>query len=296
MDKRTRARKIVTTLIAAALMITMTTSAAYAQSSALTKIDVSVSSKYAIAVDLTNNKVLYSKNSAKRVRPASIIKVMTALIVLENTSDMTGTATVNKADVRKFNGTGEDPFKLVAGEKASVNDFMYVAMYKSDAVACYTLARSVSGSVSSFTAKMNAKAKVLGMKNTHFGDPSGIDMKSTYTTMNDFAKLMKYAVKNEAFMKIFRGTKYTYGTTNKRTKSKTVTNSAIALSGGSSLIDGGKLGCTRLAKKTIVATAMISGTQYVFVGAYAKATSKNSYPNISDANKVFNKIKFLIGN
>lgn len=296
MDKRTRARKIVTTLIAAALMITMTTSAAYAQSSALTKIDVSVSSKYAIAVDLTNNKVLYSKNSAKRVRPASIIKVMTALIVLENTSDMTGTATVNKADVRKFNGTGEDPFKLVAGEKASVNDFMYVAMYKSDAVACYTLARSVSGSVSSFTAKMNAKAKVLGMKNTHFGDPSGIDMKSTYTTMNNFAKLMKYAVKNEAFMKIFRGTKYTYGTTNKRTKSKTVTNSAIALSGGSSLIDGGKLGCTRLAKKTIVATAMISGTQYVFVGAYAKATSKNSYPNISDANKVFNKIKFLIGN
>jgi D-alanyl-D-alanine carboxypeptidase len=296
MEKRTRARRIVTTLIAALLMVTMTTSAAYAQSSALTKIDVSVSSKYAIAVDLTNNKVLYSKNSTKRVRPASIIKVMTALIVLENSSNMSKTATVNKADVKKFKGTGEDPFKLVAGEKASRTSLLYVAMYQSDAVACYTLARSVSGSVSSFTAKMNAKAKALGMKNTHFGDPTGIDMKNTYTTMSDFAKLMKYAVNNEAFMKIFQGTSYTYSKTNKRTKSRTVTNAAIARKGSSSLIDGGKLGWTKLARKTIVATATINETQYLFVGAYASPTSKNNYPNISDANRVFNKIQSLVSN
>ncbi len=294
MDKRKKTKKIAVSLIAAVLIVTMTTSAAYAQSSIPGKIDVSVSSKYAIAVDLTHNKTIYSKNSTKKMRPASIIKVMTALLVLENTEDMDSTITVNKADVNKFKGTGEDPFGLIAGEKASVSDILYVAMYKSDAVACYTLARSVSGSVSSFTAKMNAKARELGMKSTSFGDPSGIDMKNTYTTTSDFAKLMKYAVKNKEFMKIFQGKKYTYGATNKSTKSKTVANAAIALRGGSSLIDGGKLGCTRLAKKTIVATATISGTQYLFVGAYAKTTSKNSYPNISDANRVFNKIKSIV--
>ena len=141
--------------------------------------------------------VLYGKNENNKVKMASTTKIMTATIVIEN-CDLNETVTVSK----KAGGTGGSRLGIKAGDKISVNDLLYGLMLCSGNDTAVALAEHVGGSVDGFANMMNAKAKELGLNNSHFVTPHGLDKDEHYTTAYELALLTDYALRNETFAKI----------------------------------------------------------------------------------------------
>jgi D-alanyl-D-alanine carboxypeptidase (penicillin-binding protein 5/6) len=160
-----------------------------------------INARSAILIDLNTGKVLYSKSSLAIMAPASTTKIMTAILTLEKLK-MDTIVTV-RPDAAAKEGTS---MNLKIKEKRTVRELLYGLMLQSGNDAAVALAEAVSGSEENFTALMNQKAKLLGMKNTYFKNASGLPAIGHYTTAYDMAVLTRYAMKNPAFTAIV-GTK-----------------------------------------------------------------------------------------
>ena len=145
-----------------------------------------------IVVDAMTGDVIFEKNSTVSLPIASITKMMTALVVVEN-SDLSRVVVVD-ADSCGIEGSSVN---LYQGEKISVQDLLYALMLESANDAAVCLARAVSGSVEDFAKLMNEKAESLGMKNSHFMNPHGLEDPEHYSTAYDMALLWQEALKNE---------------------------------------------------------------------------------------------------
>lgn len=144
---------------------------------------------------------LYEKNAEEKRYPASTTKIMTALIVLENVTDLNQKVTVLEED---FNGVPADGSKagFIVGEEVPVLDLLYGLMLPSGNEAANTLARFVAGSVPAFVEKMNARAIDLGCTGTHFVNANGLHDDNHYTTAHDLFRITQEAMKNETFADI----------------------------------------------------------------------------------------------
>lgn len=160
-----------------------------------------INSRYAVVIDKNNKTVIYGKNENTKTKMASTTKIMTCLVVLEN---------ANLKDVveasAKAAGTGGSKLKFKKGDKISVNDLLYGLMLRSGNDAAVALAEHVGGSIEDFATLMNKKAVELGLKNTHFETPHGLDSDNHYTTPYELALLTTYALENNIFKTIV-GTK-----------------------------------------------------------------------------------------
>ena len=156
-----------------------------------------ISSKIALVYDRASGKVLYEKNGYKQTKMASTTKIMTSIIVLEN-ANLNDTVTVSK----KAAGTGGSRLGLKTNDKITVNDLLMGLMLESGNDAAVTLAEYVGGSIQGFANLMNKKAAELGLKNTNFVVPHGLDNEDHYTTALELAKITDYALKIEKFRKI----------------------------------------------------------------------------------------------
>ena len=156
-----------------------------------------INSKYAIVIDRENKTILYGKNEKTKTKMASTTKIMTSLIVIENT---------NLNDIVEISGkaagTGGSRLKLSKGDKISVRDLLYGLMLRSGNDAAVALAEYVGGSIEGFAELMNKKAIEIGLENTHFVTPHGLDSEEHYTTAYELAILTDYALKNETFANI----------------------------------------------------------------------------------------------
>ncbi len=152
---------------------------------------------YAV-VDAVTGEVLFSENADKRLPIASITKMMTALVVVESVSDLSATVTVD-AESCGIEGSSVNLFK---GERISVSDLLYALMLESANDAAVCLARYVSGSVEAFAELMNERAKTLGMSNSHFVNPHGLEDSEHYSTARDMALLWQEALKQEKLCEI----------------------------------------------------------------------------------------------
>ena len=170
----------------------------------------SVSVPFAVLMDARTGEVLYEKNANEKNYPASITKIMTCLLVLEN-ADLDDVVTVPDVtiDDEKAMIIG-----IVLGEEITVRELLYGLMLHSGNDAAIALATHVSGSVSAFAQLMNEKAQELGMTGTHFVNPHGLHEEKHYTTAMDMAKLAYAAMKNPAFREIVGTYKYTPAPTN----------------------------------------------------------------------------------
>ena len=135
---------------------------------------------------------------------ASTTKIMTATIVLEN-ADLDKTIEASK----KAAGTGGSRLGLKTGDKITIRDLLYGLMLCSGNDAAVCLAESVAGSVAEFSNLMNAKAQELGLSNSHFESPHGLDSDEHYTTAYELALLSDYALKNSTFLNIVGTKTYT---------------------------------------------------------------------------------------
>jgi D-alanyl-D-alanine carboxypeptidase (penicillin-binding protein 5/6) len=151
--------------------------------------DLTITAKSALSYDLTSDKLLFSSNPDTRLPFASLTKIMTAIIALENPKKDDMYIVTNDALV------GEDSMGLSAGEVLSLKELLYGLVLRSGNDAAEVLARNFSGGRQKFIEAMNDKAKALGLTNTHFTNPSGLEGDGNqYTTAYDLLVITKYAL------------------------------------------------------------------------------------------------------
>lgn len=167
----------------------------------------------ALLMDYSSGKILYEKNIYEKRYPASLTKIMTAIIVLEN-CNLSDIATVSYDAVMSLS-SGYVTANLQVGEELTVEQLLYVLMVGSSNDAAIVLAEHVSGSVEEFANLMNQKAKELGCTSTNFVNPNGAHAENHYSTAYDLALIAKYAMQNDTFRTLVSTTSYSLPTTNK---------------------------------------------------------------------------------
>lgn len=167
----------------------------------------------ALLMDYSSGKILYEKNIYEKRYPASLTKIMTAIIVLEN-CNLSDIATVSYDAVMSLS-SGYVTANLQVGEELTVEQLLYVLMVGSSNDAAIVLAEHVSGSVEEFANLMNQKAKELGCTSTNFVNPNGAHDENHYSTAYDLALIAKYAMQNDTFRTLVSTTSYSLPTTNK---------------------------------------------------------------------------------
>lgn len=202
-----------------------------------------VNSRSCVVLDRNSGTILYGKNEKNQVKMASTTKIMTAIVVIENTS-LDQTVEVSK----KSAGTGGSRLGLKTGDKITIRDLLYGLMLRSGNDAAVCLAESVAGSVAEFSNLMNAKAQELGLLNSHFESPHGLDSDGHYTTAYELALLSNYALKNQTFLTIV-GTKNYTVTINGYPKTLSNTNELLGNLNG---VYGIKTGFTNGANRCLV--------------------------------------------
>lgn len=159
--------------------------------------EIAVSASAAF-LSTVGGQVLYAKKSNTKLPMASITKVMTALVVIENTSDLNKKVNVSPLAV----GIEGSSVYLKAGDTVTVLDLLYALMLSSANDAAVALAINISGSIDAFVSIMNTKATELGMDSTSFTNPHGLSSDGHYTTARDYGLLMSYAIRNTVFKEI----------------------------------------------------------------------------------------------
>ncbi len=168
----------------------------------------------AILMEPGTGAILYEKNCHKKMYPASITKIMTALLTLENCK-MTDTVVYSENAIHSIT-TEDSNINCQIGEKMTVRDCLYALMLSSANETAVALAEHISGSVDKFADLMNSRAAQLGAKDLHFSNPNGLYADDHYVTAYDMALIMKQAIQYPAFLDIIHSTVYTILKNNKR--------------------------------------------------------------------------------
>lgn len=191
--------KRMTALLTAAVMFVLCISVPKCRAMTYTP-DFSITSEAAVMINLDRDTVVYEKNPEKKMYPASLTKIVTAMVVLDHVPEDELATTMYEAPLSVFDelyGTGASAVGLLKGEVTSVEDLLYSLMLKSACESAGVLAYNVGGqSQQNFVAMMNDKAKVIGCSGTHFVNPHGLFDKNQYTNARDMAEIVKYAVEN----------------------------------------------------------------------------------------------------
>lgn len=156
-----------------------------------------LNARAAIIYDRTTKEIIWGKNENDKRAMASTTKIMTALVVLDN-CNLDDIVVISK----KAAGTGGSRLKINTGDKITVNDLLYGLMLKSGNDTAVALAEHIAGSVEEFAKLMNKKAEEIGLKNTNFVTPHGLDNENHYTTAYELALLTDYALNNKKFAEI----------------------------------------------------------------------------------------------
>lgn len=232
-----------------------------------------ISSEGAVLMDADTGALLYSKNSETKYYPASITKLMTALLVAERTN-LSDTVTFSKAATTNLEA-GAVTLNMTEGDKLTVEQSLYGLMLKSANDVANGLAEHVSGSVSSFAQLMNAKARELGCTNTNFVNPNGLTNSSHYTTPHDMALIAKAAFQNGVVRKVCSTVRYQIPAT-KKAGARTVTMGHKMINSSDSRyypgVLGGKTGFTSAAGNTLVTYAEKNGSRLIVVIMKSKST------------------------
>ena len=169
----------------------------------------------AILIRLKDHTILMQKNSDEKIYPASLTKMMTAIVAIEKLPDL-------KEEIKLTNSTFQGLFQADAsmagfqpGEQVKAIDLLYGVMLPSGAECCIGLADQIAGSEQNFVKIMNQKAADLGMDNTHFENTTGLHDENHYTTVKDLSILLRHALQNDTFREIFTSSRHSTQPTNK---------------------------------------------------------------------------------
>lgn len=218
----------------------------------------------AVVVEMNTGRVLYSKNATEKRSIASTTKIMTAIIALEK-GDIYDEVLISK----KAAWTGGSTMGVKMDQVYTMKELLYALLLSSANDAAVAIAEHIGGTVEGFADLMNSKAKSLGMADSHFITPHGLDTENQYSTAYDLAILTRYALKNEIFSRIVATTDYRitgHGLYN--------TNDLLAACPG---VDGVKTGYTGKAGRCLVSTALRDGMRVISVVLGSPTKSARAY-------------------
>ena len=205
--------------------------------------ELNLNARSCVVLDRNSKKIIFGKNEYNKVKMASTTKIMTATIIIEN-CDLNKTITISK----KAASTGGSRVGLKSGDKITIRDLLYGLLLCSGNDAAIALAETAAGNVQEFSNMMNNKAKELGLNNSHFESPHGLDSDNHYTTAYELALLADYALQNSTFRNIVGTKNYTI-TINGYPKNITNTNELLGILNG---VYGVKTGFTNGANRCLV--------------------------------------------
>ncbi|MEY9979060.1 D-alanyl-D-alanine carboxypeptidase (penicillin-binding protein 5/6) [Lysinibacillus sp. RC79] len=231
---------------------------------------------------LLNEKgdVLYEKNADDIIYPASLTKIMTAIVAIEMTTDLQKQTIVTPQTISKFTAQNASMAGFKAGDFVTIEDLLYGTLLASGADATGTLADTMAGSEEAFVTLMNNKAHELGLNDTHFVNVSGLHDPAHVSSVRDISKLFRYAIKNPTFYQILTSRSYMTHVPNELT----ITSSLLTkIPGGEGSILGGKTGYTPEAGLCLASIIEKDGKQYIFVTTNANGQAWTPPFHIEDA-------------
>ena len=209
--------------------------------------DPSIYSKCAVAYDRTSKTILFGKNENQKVAMASTTKIMTAIILVEN-ANLNEEVEVSKEAAM----VGGSSLELKTGDKLTYESLLYGLMLCSGNDAAAQIAISIGGSIEGFAELMNQKAQELGLENTHFITPHGLDREGHYTTAYELAQIADYALNLPKIAEVVATKTYTI-TINGYPKTLTNTNELLGYLEG---VNGVKTGFTSNAGRCLVTSVI----------------------------------------
>nr|WP_240479827.1 D-alanyl-D-alanine carboxypeptidase family protein [Paenibacillus wynnii] len=219
---------------------------------------INTHARAASLIDVESGRILYSSRGDEPMPMASLTKIMTAIVAIEN-GDLDGIVKVSKNAYAKEGSS----LYLKLGEEMTLETMLYGLMLRSGNDAASAIAEHVGGSEEGFVFMMNAKAELLQLKNTHFANPHGLDAKGHYSSANDLAVLTAYALHNPVFKEIVKTEVKTADNPNEKWDYKWRNkNKMLRLYEGA---DGVKTGYTKIALRCLVSSATRNGQQLVAV-------------------------------
>ena len=250
-----------------------------------TKADLAPNSKSAILLDFDTGKILYSKNDNEVLPPASMTKIMSMLLIMERIDNKTLSLTDEVTISENAASMGGSQVFLQAGETYKVEELLKGIAIPSGNDAVVAMAEKVSGSVSDFVALMNEKAKSLGLTNTKFLNPHGLDTEGHVTTARDMAIIARELIKHTSILKFTS----IYEDYLKKSDGSSIwlvnTNKLVRFYDG---VDGLKTGFTKNAGYCLTSTAKKNNTRFITVVMGAETSDKRSSDTVNMLNYGFN--------
>lgn len=248
-------------------------------------------SSHMILVDIDTQKIICGKAIKEKTYPASLTKIMTAVVAIEKLSDLNEKVILPESIFEKLYAENSSMAGFLPDEAVPARDLLYGTLLPSGGDAACALACHISGSEEAFVKLMNKKATKLGMKNTKFINATGLHDPEHFTTVEDMAVLLQYALKNETFEKIFTAQKYSTSPSNRHNDGITFYSTLFQKIGSEQFkggrIIGGKTGYTREAGLCLASLAEKEGERYILITTGANGNLETAQYNISDAINIY---------
>ncbi len=266
-------------------------------------IDVNITSEKYIMINLDEDRILFEKDSHDETQVASLTKIMTSIVAIENIDDFNEKVTIEKSMIDGLTrDIAQIGFKV--GEQYTYDDLLYSMMLPSAADAANALAISIGGSFDKYLEMMNNKAMELGLNNTHYSNVFGLTDENNYSSAYDVSVLLRYALKNEKFRTIFTARNYTL------TSGKKINSTIYKFD--NKYIVGSKTGYTSKAGRCLASISNVSGANLMLVtinyyikdlkyitettNTYKYFEDNYSYQNIIDDSIIIDTIKTRYAN
>ena len=240
-----------------------------------------IGSSDVILYNLNDDNILYEENSNRKVQVASLTKIMTAIVTIENNKDLSQKVEITSEVFKGIEEYSKAGFKL--NDKPTYEELLYGVLLSSGADAVNAIVVNMGGN-EKFVSLMNEKAKELNLTNTKFDNAIGMDSENNYSTAKDLAELLKYSLQNEEFKKIFTTRTYNIDRLNLKLSSTLIKYASSGID--ISYIKGAKSGFTDGAGYCLASIAEIDDVEYLLVtlGANPKGSKSQA---VKDATTIY---------
>ena len=262
--------------------------------------DFTPTSKAVYLENLDTGLILYEKNADEKMYPASLTKIMTAIVVLENVKDLDGeTAEYPMWIQNMLYGTNASLGGLIVGEELTIRQLLTSALVQSGNESAMILAGYVGSGgmadfmprdITTFVEMMNDKAKALGCTGTHFTNPTGLHSDNHYSTARDMAIMAKYAMQNPVFASLVKNYAVQLGQTNKHSDLWQYSTNKMLLTSSPyyyAPVVGIKTGSTDEAGRCVISQAEDNGYRYFCVVMGAPSTAAEPFPNFIETRQLY---------
>lgn len=251
----------------------------------LVAVSIDINSKYAIVYNLNDNRIMYTKSAEDKMYPASLTKMMTALVAIDKIKDLDGLVTVSAASLQGLSASGASVAGFKENERVTYRDLLYGLLLPSGADAANQLGLSLYSSNEKMVKAMNAKAKQLKLGETHFTNLTGLHDDNHYSSASDLLTILQRVIKNKDLKQIISTNRYTTSD-GALTFTHTLLHHEALTAADTSYIKGGKTGFTYEAGQCLASYAEKNGETYLSILGNA-AVENNSAALINDATTLY---------